>query len=114
MPEYTEYKPEFLYLTTIGRKTGNPHEIEIWFVEYEGCYYLCSEGREKWDWAKNIMNNPQISFWVHGQTYSGKARPVDAATEPALVKAVSDLFDAKYKWSDGLLVELRADTNPSP
>lgn len=26
--------PEYLYLTTIGRRTGSPHEIEIWFVGY--------------------------------------------------------------------------------
>jgi hypothetical protein len=22
---------QFLYVTTTGRRTGNPHEIEIWF-----------------------------------------------------------------------------------
>src|SRR5690606_40402263 len=45
---------QYLYLTTIGRKTGNPHEIEIWFVEYEGNYYLVSEYPDRSDWVKNI------------------------------------------------------------
>jgi hypothetical protein len=26
---------QFLYLTTTGRKTGLPREIEIWFVELD-------------------------------------------------------------------------------
>ena len=30
----------FLYLTTIGRRTGLPREIEIWFTERDGRYYV--------------------------------------------------------------------------
>ncbi|PJF41044.1 MAG: hypothetical protein CUN55_12050 [Phototrophicales bacterium] len=44
----------FLYLTTIGWKTQNPHEIEIWFVYHEGCFYLISEKREKSHWVQNL------------------------------------------------------------
>jgi hypothetical protein len=29
-------KDQFLYLTTTGRKTRLPREIEIWFVEGDG------------------------------------------------------------------------------
>ncbi len=38
------HEPQFLYLTTIGRKSGKPHQIEIWFVEYQGCCYIVNEG----------------------------------------------------------------------
>jgi len=31
---------QVLYLTTIGRKTGLPREIEIWFVTFTGRFYL--------------------------------------------------------------------------
>ena len=34
-----------LYLTTIGRRTGLPREIEIWFVVYRDCFYLFSRHR---------------------------------------------------------------------
>jgi hypothetical protein len=40
-------EPQFLYLTTIGWKTGNPHEIEIWFVAHDGRYYVVSELHER-------------------------------------------------------------------
>jgi len=101
-----DYKTEFLYLTTTGRKSGLPREIEIWFVAYDDCYYLCSEGRERADWVQNIQCNPAVSFWVEGQTYQGLGRPMDPALEPALAAALTAHFDAKYGWSDGLMVEL--------
>ncbi len=28
-------EPPYLYLTTTGRRSGNPHEIEIWFVAHD-------------------------------------------------------------------------------
>ena len=33
---------ENCYLTTTGRRTGNPHEIEIWFGVLEETLYLIS------------------------------------------------------------------------
>ena len=33
-------EPEFLYLTTTGRRSGQPREIEIWFTSRDGRYYL--------------------------------------------------------------------------
>ena len=38
-----EQEQQFLYLTTKGWKTGIQHEIEIWFVSYDGKYYILSE-----------------------------------------------------------------------
>lgn len=101
-----DYKSEFLYLTTIGRKSGQAREIEIWFVEYEGCYYLCAEQGERSDWVQNIRHNPAVAFWVEGQVYQGKGHPVDRTTEPGLADAVAGLLNAKYQWSDGLIVQL--------
>jgi deazaflavin-dependent oxidoreductase (nitroreductase family) len=108
-----EYKPEFLYLTTTGRKSGLPREIEIWYVAHEGCYYLCAERREQTQWVQNIQQNEAVSFWVNGQIYAGAGRIIDPTAEPELAGAVSRLFDAKYKWSDGLLVELCPVSNPA-
>ena len=101
-----EYKPEFLYLTTVGWKSDKPHEIEIWYVAHDNCFYLIAEGREESHWVKNIQQNPLISFWVQGQTYKGTGRALDRATEPELAQTISALMQAKYKWSDGLIVEL--------
>ncbi|MBC7870152.1 MAG: nitroreductase family deazaflavin-dependent oxidoreductase [Chitinophagaceae bacterium] len=100
---------QYLYLTTTGWKTGKLHEIEIWFVAYEERYYLVAEHREQAHWVKNIMRNPQIRLRVETQSYPGVGRIVDVAAEPELALAVSALMDAKYHWSDGLIVELMPD-----
>jgi deazaflavin-dependent oxidoreductase (nitroreductase family) len=99
-------EPQFLYLTTTGWKTNSPHEIEIWFVPHNARYYLVSEGRERAHWVQNIWHNPAISFRVADQTFSGTGRTVDPAQEPQLAAEVAALMDAKYDWSDGLIVEL--------
>ena len=54
----TQNSDPYLYLTTTGRKSGKPHQIEIWFVAYNGCYYLVTEDPEHTDWVKNIRSNP--------------------------------------------------------
>jgi hypothetical protein len=100
------YNPEFLYLTTTGWKSGKPHEIEIWYGEYQGRYYLMSENREGSHWVQNIQHNPSVSFWVEGQTYQGTGRAIDREAEPELAAGVAAVFDAKFKWSEGLIVEL--------
>ncbi len=96
----------FLYLTTQGRITGNPHEIEIWFVEQAGCYYLVSGNDEDADWVKNIIAHAEVSFRVGDQSFVGRARRVAATQEPELVAAIAAKMQAKYQWSEGLVIEL--------
>lgn len=98
--------PQFLYLTTTGWKTGNPHTIEIWFVAHDTRYYLASEMRERSHWVQNIQHNPAVIFRIGERTFRGSGRVIDTATDPELAAAVSALMEAKYDWSDGLLVEL--------
>lgn len=38
---------EFAYLTTIGRSSGKPHRIQIWFAVDNGRVYLMSGGRDR-------------------------------------------------------------------
>jgi hypothetical protein len=63
-----------------------------------------SEHPERAHWVKNITHNPQVSFSVGGRTFQGTARPVEPGSE--LTAAVSKLMDEKYRWSQGLIVEL--------
>jgi deazaflavin-dependent oxidoreductase (nitroreductase family) len=108
MVEPRVYNPEFLYLTTTGRKSGKPHEIEIWYVPHSHCYYLISGGGEASHWVRNIQHHPQVSFWVQGQSYNGTGRTINSKNEPELAATIAELMKAKYKWSEGLIVELCA------
>jgi deazaflavin-dependent oxidoreductase (nitroreductase family) len=104
----------FLYLTTIGRKTGLPRQIEIWFVEHQGRYYLVSEGRERANWVQNLQQAPRVHFSVGTPSHTEAAVPttpalgrlVAAEGDPALARQISTLMDRKYGWSDGLIIEL--------
>lgn len=105
-----EYKDEFFYLITIGRNSGDPHEIEIWYVEHGGRFYLVSEFPDRADWVKNIQQNPAVQFRVGlGDWQDGNGRAIDREAEPELAALVSELMDAKYNWSDGLIVEIAGD-----
>ena len=99
-------KPQFLYLTTRGWKTGNPHRIEIWFVEYNERYYIISERLESADWVQNIKHNPKVSFSINDNVFNGNQRIGHKVKESGLVGEVSKLMNTKYRWSQGLIVEL--------
>jgi deazaflavin-dependent oxidoreductase (nitroreductase family) len=98
----------FLYLTTTGRSSGLPRTIEIWFVERDGLFYVVAERREGAQWVKNLQCEPAVTFRVG--TREEPRAPVNARArvvrEAELVDAVSSLMDAKYGWSDGLVVEI--------
>src|SRR5262245_42181732 len=96
----------FLYLTTTGRRTGLPREIEIWFTERGGNYYLIAEHRERANWVRNIGAQPHVQVRVGDRRFEGTARVVDDAREPELSAAAKALSNAKYGWSDGLIVEI--------
>lgn len=58
---------------------------------------------------RNIKANPKITFEVMSNKFSGLGRVVDPDTERDLVRQVSELMDSKYKWNDGLIIELRPE-----
>jgi deazaflavin-dependent oxidoreductase (nitroreductase family) len=103
----------YLYLTTTGRRTGRPREIEIWFTRRDGRFYLVSERRERSAWVRNLRARPRVKVRVGRRTLPAKARVVDARSERELARAVKTLSAKKYGWGDGLVVELTpAATRP--
>ncbi len=99
-------QPQFLYLNSNGWKTGKCHRIEIWFVECNGRYYVLSERKKKAHWVQNIINNPKVLFSVNSRTFEDNGKIIDNYTNPELVSNVCHLMFDKYKWNDGLIVEL--------
>ena len=101
-----QQRQDFLYLTTKGWKTGKQHTIEIWFVEYDGKYYVLSERLTHAHWIQNIIHDPRVLFTVKDKTLEGKAQIVDQDKESELAIQVSKLMSTKYGWDRGLIVEL--------
>lgn len=98
-------REDFCYLTTIGRRTGRPHTVEMWFAAQGEAIYLLSGSRDGSDWVRNLRREPAVQVRIGreaSQTYRGQARVVDGATEAALDTVARRLLAAKYQgWHPG-------------
>jgi len=72
---------QFCYLTTTGRITGNPHEIEIWFGFDDSRLYMLAGAGRKSDWVANLIKQPNVSIRIAGRTFDAVARLVEAGTD---------------------------------
>jgi deazaflavin-dependent oxidoreductase (nitroreductase family) len=72
---------EFCYLTTTGRVTGRPHQIEIWFDAAGSSVYMLAGGRDRSDWVRNIAINPAVTVRIGSQTFAGQARAVEPGSD---------------------------------
>ncbi len=99
--ELSSYTSEqFCYLTTIGRGTGQRHEIEIWFALSGTTLYMLSGGRYHADWVKNIECNPVVQVRIRDRVFSGHGRVVDESSEEAILART--LVGPKYgEWRPG-------------
>lgn len=102
----SEKQPEqYLYLTTRGRKTGLPREIEIWFTAHDQKYYVMAEYPTS-HWIQNLRADPRVQLRMGGETAKARARVLSDESESGLVCGIRNLFKAKYGWGEGLPVEL--------
>jgi deazaflavin-dependent oxidoreductase (nitroreductase family) len=87
------------YLTTIGRRSGKRHTIEIWFAPHDRTLYLLSGGGDSADWVRNIRKTSAVRVRVGGRTVDGTAREIASPEEDALAR---ELLDEKYmSWKPG-------------
>lgn len=97
---------EFLYLTTTGRKTGQPREIEIWFVVSGRNFYVLAEHFYRAQWVLNILQTPQVRVRVGGRVYTATATALDPERDAAEWRTAQELARTKYGWGEGLPVRL--------
>lgn len=113
---------QYAYLTTIGRRSGRAHRIEIWFATQEGKMYLLAGGRERADWVRNLQAHAQVSVELDDETHVGTARILEVgAVEDQRAR---ELLVNKYREGDNLnewgrtalpvVIEFPADGKPSP
>ncbi|HXG64504.1 MAG TPA: nitroreductase family deazaflavin-dependent oxidoreductase [Blastocatellia bacterium] len=100
---------QFLYLTTTGRKTGLPREIEIWFVQAGGRFYILAEHFHNARWVKNIAHNPRVQVRVGDRAFPATARALDPERDAETWATAQQLARDKYGWGEGLPVEIIPD-----
>jgi deazaflavin-dependent oxidoreductase (nitroreductase family) len=101
---------QYCYLTTTGRVSGKPREIEIWFalvhvVEVSRAeddwpstwtVYMLSGSRDRSNWVRNLIRDPTVSVRIGNRTFPGRARIVEDPEEDLQAR---DLLIAKYSPS---------------
>src|SRR5204863_2379712 len=60
-------------LTHYGRKTGNPHEVTIWFVLDSDRLYIGTANVNR-QWVRNVQKTPKVKLSIGGEIFSGTAR----------------------------------------
>lgn len=90
----------------MGRKTGLPREIEIWFVESAGHFYVLAEHFHEAQWVRNIERNPQVRVRVGDQICDATATALDRKRDAAEWQMVQELAREKYGWGEGLPVRI--------
>jgi len=100
---------QFLYLTTTGRKTGLAREIEIWFVEIAGRFYILAEHFHKARWVMNVTNDSRVRVRIGKREFEATARVLSQEGDSELWQKAQQLSRDKYGWGDGLPVEITPD-----
>jgi deazaflavin-dependent oxidoreductase (nitroreductase family) len=70
-------------ITTIGRRSGEPRRIEIWFYRYDGRVFLSGSPGTR-DWYANLLANPELTFHLKGSVQAdlpARARPITDEAE---------------------------------
>lgn len=80
-------------VTVIGRKSGKPHSVKIWFAADREKVYVTSGRGLGAQWIKNLQKNPQVTLRIGATTMKGTA----AWREGPEVRAnIFPLFFKKY------------------
>jgi deazaflavin-dependent oxidoreductase (nitroreductase family) len=84
---------QVIHLTTVGRVSGRPHTIEIWFAQHGSTLYMLSGGAQRSDWVRNLSRTPTAKVRAGGRDYPGLGRIV---TDPQEVRLARDAVYGKY------------------
>jgi len=97
----------YCYLTTVGRVSGRPHTIEIWFVVEAGSAWLLTEPDGGTDWVRNLRRAPQVRLRVGAVEVDATATVVDLPAQAAVRRALAERYrstdDDLDAWAAGAL-----------
>ncbi len=79
-------------LTVVGRKSGQPRKVTIWYVCKDGVVYLTG-GKENPQWCRNLRANGDVQVELRGRRFRGRAKLID---EPDEAAAIRQRFVQKY------------------
>jgi deazaflavin-dependent oxidoreductase (nitroreductase family) len=89
-------------ITTTGRKSGQPHRIEIWYHRVDGKYYITGTPDRPRSWYANLVAHPAFTFHLKDSATAdlpAAARPVTDPAErekvlPAILEPLAEMTSA--------------------
>jgi len=87
------------YLETVGRVTGLPRVVEIWFAAdpVHDRIYILSGGRDQAHWLRNARRHPSVGVRIGGTMFRGRMTEIEGGPDEALARRV--VVD-KYEGSE--------------
>ena len=84
-----------VHLTVIGRKSGKPHTVKIWFAvdASKGKVYVTSARGSNAQWVKNLRKTPHAKLRIANTTFNGTAVWLD---DERVKSEILPLFFRKY------------------
>ena len=85
-------KQATLKITTVGRRTGQRHEVTIQFVADDGKLLVTTRDSRR-DWVRNVLKNPAVEVTIGEVTWKMTASVVKSDSEQATAR---NLYQRKY------------------
>jgi hypothetical protein len=60
----------------VGRVTGKPHTVEIWFAIEGATLYVLAGGRHRADFVRNAKKTPSVGVRIGERRFQSTALPV--------------------------------------
>jgi deazaflavin-dependent oxidoreductase (nitroreductase family) len=84
-------------LVTIGRRSGLPRPVTVWFVYLDGRLFVRTS--KKTNWYRNLKANSSVEVEVGGLKFRAEAEQI---FDQALTKRLQEAYRRKYRLADAL------------
>jgi deazaflavin-dependent oxidoreductase (nitroreductase family) len=74
-------------ITTIGRRSGQPRRVEIWFHNLDGRLYITGTPGKR-DWYANLLAQPRFTFHLKESVTADLPARATPVTDPALRRRI--------------------------
>jgi deazaflavin-dependent oxidoreductase (nitroreductase family) len=74
-------------ITTIGKTSGQPRRIEIWFHNLDGTVYITGTPGKR-DWYANLVAHPEFTFHLKERVKADLPARATPITDPAERRAI--------------------------
>jgi deazaflavin-dependent oxidoreductase (nitroreductase family) len=88
-------------MTTIGKKTGKPHKVEIAFHNFDGVLYITGSPGTR-DWYANLLAHPQFTFHLKQSTQADIPATATPITDEPTRRQVLSKVVVKWNKQDAL------------